>query len=370
MRKVFIIGFILVIAFSFMNTFQGFSTPATPRIFVDPKDNKFATETTSVGDTFTINISTSDWEAPGLYGYDFKLFFDNTLLNATAVVLPTGHFLTGGLEIVKEIHNEEGYIQLVVMLTGTAPGKTGSGVFATVTFEIIKAPPPTLSCNLEIKEVSLLDPDGNEITDIKLEAGTYEFSAPTPPVYLKVEPATVSAAEIGDEVTLSVTINEMQSALELANVTFKLSYNTTLLSTKEEWITAGETYPYFKAIVEADYVKVEVQMVTGPPFPEDGATLANIKFNATYIPETPTTSPLTLSDAVLKDIDGNTVQFNRLVSGQYQVPVAFEKEDLNGDGKVDLHDVYVFAEDFGSYPGHPRWHGGRADMDSLSLIHI
>jgi hypothetical protein len=29
--------------------------------------------------------------------------------------------------------------------------------------------------------------------------------------------------------------------------------------------------------------------------------------------------------------------------------------DLDGDGKVDLRDVYRVGQAFGSYPGHPRW---------------
>jgi len=29
--------------------------------------------------------------------------------------------------------------------------------------------------------------------------------------------------------------------------------------------------------------------------------------------------------------------------------------DVNGDGKVDLVDVYQVAMAYGSYPGHPRW---------------
>ncbi len=30
-------------------------------------------------------------------------------------------------------------------------------------------------------------------------------------------------------------------------------------------------------------------------------------------------------------------------------------EDLNGDGKVDMLDIRIVGDAFGSYPGHPRW---------------
>jgi hypothetical protein len=29
--------------------------------------------------------------------------------------------------------------------------------------------------------------------------------------------------------------------------------------------------------------------------------------------------------------------------------------DINGDGKVDLKDVYAVAKAYGSFPGHPKW---------------
>jgi len=373
MKKIVIIGFILVIAFSFTNILEAFSTPATPKIYVEPARNVFRTETTSVGATFTINISTSGWADLGLYSYEFKLYYDPSLLNATKAAYPAGHFLdVEDKFMVQPIFDyEEGTILFAGTRTGEVPGLTGGGIFATATFQIMKAPPPALSCPLELKDISFLDPRGppvGEVTEYEVGQGYYEFSAPKPPVYLKVEPATASASELGDEVTLSVTINEMQSALKLANVTFKLQYNTTLLSTKPEWITSGGTYVYFNATIEADYVKVEVQMVTGTPFPEGKATLANMKFNATYIPPTLTTSPLNLSDVVLKDIDGNTIEYDRLETGQYKVPVTVNA-DLDGNGIVNIEDIYIFAISFGSYPGHTRW-DPRADMDGDGRITV
>lgn len=363
MNRIFVSVSILILILGSMTVLKVCASPETPKIYVDPKDNRFSTGTTVVGDTFTVNISTSGWEDPGLYSYEFKLYYDNTMLNATEAVYPSGHFLSGSnFEVPTDINREKGYILFGVTFLGDVPGSTGSGVLATVTFEIIKAPPPQLNCDLELKDIVFLDPEGNDILEYDVEHGIYEFSAPGPPVYLKVEPETASATEIGDEVIVHVTINEMESALKLANVTFKLHYNTTLLSTKEEWITPGETYVSFNVTVEADYAKVEIQMVTESPFPEGKATLATITFNATYIPSTLTTSPLSLSNVVLTDIDGNIIQYDHLEDGLYQVPITAEKEDLNGDGKVNIQDLHVFAQAFGSYPGHPRW-DSRADMN-------
>jgi hypothetical protein len=51
--------------------------------------------------------------------------------------------------------------------------------------------------------------------------------------------------------------------------------------------------------------------------------------------------------------------------------------DINGDGKVRVDDVYLAAEAFGSYPGHPRWEpaadlngDGKIRVDDVYLVAI
>jgi len=43
--------------------------------------------------------------------------------------------------------------------------------------------------------------------------------------------------------------------------------------------------------------------------------------------------------------------------------------DLNGDGIVDVTDIYIVAETFGSYPSHPEWNP-KADMDQDGMVDI
>jgi hypothetical protein len=49
--------------------------------------------------------------------------------------------------------------------------------------------------------------------------------------------------------------------------------------------------------------------------------------------------------------------------------------DVNGDGKVDLKDVYIVSLAFGSYPGHPKWNpvadlnrDGKVDLKDVYLV--
>jgi hypothetical protein len=51
--------------------------------------------------------------------------------------------------------------------------------------------------------------------------------------------------------------------------------------------------------------------------------------------------------------------------------------DVNGDGKVDLKDVYSVGEAYGSFPGHPKWRPGcdincdlRVDLKDYYLVII
>jgi hypothetical protein len=43
--------------------------------------------------------------------------------------------------------------------------------------------------------------------------------------------------------------------------------------------------------------------------------------------------------------------------------------DVNGDGKVDIDDIYAAASSFGSYPGHPRWNPA-ADVNGDGYVSI
>ena len=81
---------------------------------------------------------------------------------------------------------------------------------------------------------------------------------------------------------------------------------------------------------------------------------------------------------IIKDISGNIIEYHHLEQGLYTVPITVEKEDLNGDGKVNIEDVSVMAKAFGSYgpnflypgsPAHPRW-DPRSDIDGDNQITV
>jgi hypothetical protein len=61
---------------------------------------------------------------------------------------------------------------------------------------------------------------------------------------------------------------------------------------------------------------------------------------------------------------GNEIPHN-VEHGYYEfVPIL---GDLNFDGEVDMQDVYIVIQAFGSYPGQPRWNPS-ADIDKDDRI--
>jgi hypothetical protein len=61
--------------------------------------------------------------------------------------------------------------------------------------------------------------------------------------------------------------------------------------------------------------------------------------------------------------------FVLLMTFQLILSAASQEVDLNDDGEVDILDVAVAANSFGSSPGHPRWNT-IADVNGDNLVDI
>lgn len=162
-----------------------------PQIYVDPQNNVFLPSNGTVGTNFSISLKALNWTAPGVFSYKFKLFYNNTLLQATNALIPTGHWLTpvnpNNVSIIDPgtINQTEGSVSFAVTLNGSESGKTGSGTISTITFNITQAPPTggNVSCTLEIRNITLTDPSNATISPdtYQIINGNYLFSAGAPP---------------------------------------------------------------------------------------------------------------------------------------------------------------------------------------------
>ena len=118
------------------------------------------TITASTGDTFTIDIIV-DSAGSDVYGAQYELYFDNTILSATSQT--QGLFLTQddatANVFANNINNTLGKIVYGEARMGAPTGVTSSGVLASITFETIKSGTSALT----LSYVMLVDSNGDEV---------------------------------------------------------------------------------------------------------------------------------------------------------------------------------------------------------------
>ncbi len=114
----------------------------------------------NVGLTFSVNITVESVE--NLYGYEFKLYYPNDVLNGTSIT--EGPFLkSGGVPTLFLVANltdnynaTNGIADVACLRTASnAPGVNGSGTLATITFKSKSTDGPRI---LHLDEVKLSDP--------------------------------------------------------------------------------------------------------------------------------------------------------------------------------------------------------------------
>ena len=123
----------------------------------------------SQGMNFTVDIMV-DPEGSEVMGAEYKLYFDNTLLNATDQV--QGTFL-GGIPVPMDdnINNTIGRIKYGEFKISST-GVTTPGVLASITFEVIAE---CGVCELLLDEVILVDSDAAEIPGVNVSSGSVEI---------------------------------------------------------------------------------------------------------------------------------------------------------------------------------------------------
>jgi hypothetical protein len=317
------------------------------QIFVDPAENIFYTDTTSVGTEFTVDVMAVDWVDPGVLGYEFKLSYDNTMLEAVAAAIPDGHWLTPEGAPTSffpvdsgTINHAEGLVSFAATLLSPEPGKTGGGVIATITLQITAAPAlgETLECDLAIVEAILVDPTATEIPPASYDniPGIYQYISPPPPSpYLAASSKgwDEAAAEAAGRVfEITITIHDVLPDWHLVGIQFELQFNSTLINTSEEEILEGDFLSYFGEtyfVAKMDTDNVIAGQLQLPPWPgphgwaNGSGVVATIQFHAVHSAPPAASCDLTLTDkCILVDDVGELIPIDRLEHGLYQITVA------------------------------------------------
>jgi len=171
----------------------------TPRLYLDPSENGFDANTTSVGHRFNVTV----WVAnvTELAAAQIYIEFNDTMINATRWFEPkndTEYIFYGMMtSSVPSLSNDTSYIHLAygkarvmitIILFPTPPAQptvSGSGKICTFEFNVTSLPPQNCILSLhnltDIGRTFLLDGSGAEISGVKLEDGSYTFIPELPP---------------------------------------------------------------------------------------------------------------------------------------------------------------------------------------------
>jgi hypothetical protein len=213
------------------------------RFYMQPSNNVFYTNVTSVGTRFNVTFYAYNLTEAGVWAYQFKAYCDPAVLNITRAWrahwdsswIFYGHTTVGvtpsiGLDV-------NGYYALVgdtLQSPETAYTIPGPVILGIVEFNITVAPTTgMLSSVLNITNANSrwLGPTPGTPHYPTYENGNYEYHyvpVPLPKPYLKIEPETVTAVK-PREFVVNVTIKNLVEDWHLIGLQFRLKYNTTFL---------------------------------------------------------------------------------------------------------------------------------------------
>jgi len=151
---------VVVIALAFAYIF--FARSASSVVYVDPK-----TIQRTVGQDFALNISISN--VADLYGWELKLSWNSTILEAVSVT--EGPFLKNGGDTFfsPRINNTVGYIMVDCTLLEDVSGVNGNGVLATIQFHVKESG----SCLFDLYDTLLLN---SAVQELKHTVNDGQFS--------------------------------------------------------------------------------------------------------------------------------------------------------------------------------------------------
>jgi len=147
------------------------SVQQTTTISISP-----ATVTSQVGCNFIINITISD--VTDLYGWEYKLKWNNTLLDATDSA--EGPFLKSGGDTFfsAKINNTAGFMLVDCTLLGNVLGVSGNGTLASVTFFVKNSG----KCPFDLYDTTLISSLEQAIPHQTIDGyGYFNSSEPPPP---------------------------------------------------------------------------------------------------------------------------------------------------------------------------------------------
>ena len=144
-KKLLLVSIVLSILFA--KTVFGATIYVSPSSIVNPN--------LTPGSNFTVDVKVDS--VINLYGFDFKFYWNNSLLNLTSTKINTNNLW---FDSIKWFDNNNVLYQAAYSAKSPYNGFTGNASLATLTFKVLG----TGTCSLELRDVKLGDQSSFPIT--------------------------------------------------------------------------------------------------------------------------------------------------------------------------------------------------------------
>lgn len=295
----------------------------TTTIYVNP-----TTSVVKAGETCQINISIS--QVTDLAGWDFKLYYPNTYLNATEII--EGPFLKKAgntsfslLSFTDNFNTTHGRIWAASVLIGQGPGASGNGTLAIITFKT-KSPG---DANLNLAETDLID-------------------SKMPPDHIPhtTEDGIIRVEGVCDIAVISITLSKT-----VVGQGFSIHINVTVEN-------RGSNDETFDLTTYANSTEIDTKTISN--LASSSQTTITFHWNTASFSK----GKYTIGAYAWPVSGENETSNNRLDDGQVIVTVP---GDIDGNFNVDGGDLGLLGFAWYSRPGDLNWNAN-ADINSDNLV--
>ena len=210
----------------------------------------------------------------------------------------------------------------------TSRGKIGRGNIDESSFQ------PDFATGLNAPSVLALSVEPK--VDVETEIETPEIL--TTDAVMSLSPSPITSPAVGEQLTLNLNI---AAGKVVAGYQFTLQFDPTALryveSSNGDYLPTGTFF--VPPILKGNRVELAASTLSGVS--NGDGTLATVTFEVLVVKA----SPLTLSEPLLSDNQGNT--FRPRVEGAEVTEPPKPKADVNGDGIVNIQDLVLVASSFG-----------------------
>jgi len=330
-------------------------------VYVNPPN--VALTTPALGTSFNVDVTIAN--VTMLYGFQFSLLWNNTLLSLTSVTwrIPS---VWGSNYFIGVNNPGIGNYTFGATARVPAPSFNGTTTVASLRFQVIYDPvyPSNVNCSLTLDKVTIADPTANPILKL-VHSGNYSCISLKPNLLFMSSEYTAKKVPTEFDADINVT-----SVVNLYAFDFNCTFNTTLLNVVNVNITIFGGNP---AVImgwdnNVGYFHVSVTGITPPA--NGSRTIARVRFKVqtgfVWNTQTPSVNcTLVFNPHNLTRQGGAQIEHDA-VNGTYVYrPVP---GDVSMDGLVDIVDLLTVAQVFGSESGGPPYH--KADLNHDGKIDI